>query len=75
MTDRERLLEQVGKSEKLAGTIGMRAKGCLLVNKRSELARKAAHHALTALALRDVVLQLDAIEEREGIALDWGWGW
>lgn len=66
MTDRERLLEQVKELETLAGMDGLMSRQWLKVKAISQTspevvryARSAAHHALTALALRDVVAIFD----------------
>lgn len=77
MTDRERLLEQVKKAETRAKGRGLVARMWMTewgskaeVDRVADIAarkaREAAHHALTALALREVL----EYHDRTG----WAWG-
>lgn len=61
MTDRERLLEQVREHENIAAMRGRIAGYWMTVPHETGVraAREAAHHALTAMALRDVIATTD----------------
>lgn len=67
MTDRERLLEQVREAEERADSVWkwiLRPQYRHSVEEVADIAarraRESAHHALTALALRDVLATTDA---------------
>jgi hypothetical protein len=57
MTDRERLLELKREAEKMAAATGEWALGAMKLGADDVeyWAKKSAHHALTALALRDAL--------------------
>jgi hypothetical protein len=62
MTDRERILEQVEWAEERAGLKGTKAARKMKAGNEKYavlISTRAAHHALTALALRDAVDQID----------------
>lgn len=82
MTDRERLLEQVREAEKQALDNGrsacywMRVIGKQMANDdyaenaARKLAMRSTHHALTALALRDVIAEFDNYRDGFWVARD-----
>lgn len=72
MTDRERLLEQIREAEKRAADASYHARHWMRDQEwdgastpAASSAREAAHHALTAMALRRLIALADDLE------LDW----
>lgn len=69
MTDRERLLEQVREAERNAERYGLYA--CDWAKQGSvynagKYATGAAHHALTAMALREAIEKCDSVDMERG---------